>query len=220
MIPRDKYMRIRSPAQLLVGVKLTPRQLNLACCAALGAASSCFDTFHDDDCLIDLTKKSDQPRRWMWVGPCWTTNPQGPLSLYIRRLDKTINASGSCPQDRHRYHMFLADLNRAVWYEDKALHRPVAAAVRSVIGDPYDAKPCPESADRHVMDIAAHIRETLEFDQMPFLGDALEDAGSIDDQLLSRLRDPGVTFRLGEWTLDSALGLPRSALLPPRTKKR
>jgi hypothetical protein len=59
--------------------------------------------------------------------------------------------------------------------------------------------------DRAVPHMAATIYEDRAWDRLPILADALEDAGCIDDPLLSHLRGPGPHVR-GCWALDLLLG--------------
>lgn len=53
--------------------------------------------------------------------------------------------------------------------------------------------------------LAEHIYETRDFDTMPILGDALEEAGCINQDVLAHCRGPGPHCR-GCWLLDALLG--------------
>ena len=55
-----------------------------------------------------------------------------------------------------------------------------------------------------VLNIATHIYEQRAWDDVPYLADALEDAGA-DATLLAHLRQPGKHVR-GCWALDLILG--------------
>jgi hypothetical protein len=84
-----------------------------------------------------------------------------------------------------------------------------AAASRLIVdlfGNPF----CPTSfrsewRTETVVALARHVYHSGEFDAMPVLGDALEDAGCSDGGLLSHLRGPGPHLR-GCWTIDLILG--------------
>ena len=56
-----------------------------------------------------------------------------------------------------------------------------------------------------VQRLAQAIHEDRAFDRLPILGDALEDAGCLDAELLSHLRSPGPHVR-GCWAVDLILG--------------
>jgi hypothetical protein len=56
-----------------------------------------------------------------------------------------------------------------------------------------------------VLRLAQAIYEEEAFDLLPFLADALEEAGCTDAAILSHLRGPGPHFR-GCWVVDLVLG--------------
>jgi hypothetical protein len=56
-----------------------------------------------------------------------------------------------------------------------------------------------------VSDLARAIYSDRQFDALPILGDALEDAGCTDDNILSHCRGPGSHVR-GCWVIDLILG--------------
>jgi hypothetical protein len=56
-----------------------------------------------------------------------------------------------------------------------------------------------------VVALARTMYDERQFGEMPFLGDALEEAGCISDQILSHCRGPGPHVR-GCWVIDLILG--------------
>jgi hypothetical protein len=82
------------------------------------------------------------------------------------------------------------------------------ALLRDIIGNPFrPAKippTCLEWSRRIVPQLAQSIYEEGSFEQMPILGDALEDAGCDEETILSHCRGPGTHIR-GCWVLDLIL---------------
>jgi hypothetical protein len=68
---------------------------------------------------------------------------------------------------------------------------------------PVSADPCWRSI--HVMGLADGIYEDRDFDRLPILADALEEAGCTDAEILSHCRGPGPHVR-GCWVVDLLLG--------------
>jgi hypothetical protein len=56
-----------------------------------------------------------------------------------------------------------------------------------------------------VVKLARAVDKSQEWDRMPVLADALEDAGCTDAELLAHLRSPGPHVR-GCWAIDLLLG--------------
>jgi hypothetical protein len=86
---------------------------------------------------------------------------------------------------------------------------PQAALLRDLIR-PFDPPPRIERAwldadGRRVWHLAATIYDQHRFDDLPFLGDALEEAGCTDEMVLNHCREPGLHAR-GCWVLDALLG--------------
>jgi hypothetical protein len=63
----------------------------------------------------------------------------------------------------------------------------------------------PSWRSRTVLGLAQAVYEERRFDLLPVLGDALEDAGATDGDLLGHLRGPGPHAR-GCWAIDLLLG--------------
>jgi hypothetical protein len=84
-----------------------------------------------------------------------------------------------------------------------------ATLVRCVAGNPFLPVPCVEPAWRTWNDgtmgkLASDIYNSRDFNRLPLLADALEDAGCTDAELLGHLRGPGPHVR-GCWALDLVL---------------
>jgi hypothetical protein len=86
-----------------------------------------------------------------------------------------------------------------------------AALVRDIFGPwAFQAKPPIAKGvrtwnDGCVVKVAASIYEEATFDRLPVLGDALEEAGVTDEEVLAHLRSPGPHCR-GCWVVDLVLG--------------
>jgi hypothetical protein len=81
-----------------------------------------------------------------------------------------------------------------------------AALVRDLFGNPFrPVAPNPAWLIRNVRQLAQAICETKDFDQLPILADALEDAGCHDDAILAHCRRAGEHVR-GCWVVDLILG--------------
>jgi hypothetical protein len=85
-------------------------------------------------------------------------------------------------------------------------HRTKAAILRDIFGNPF----CPVTVDPAlrtgtVVSLAEAIDTGRAFDRMPILGDALEDAGCTNAEILNHCRLPGVHVR-GCWVVDLILG--------------
>ena len=81
-----------------------------------------------------------------------------------------------------------------------------AALVREIFGDPFPPPAFdPTWRTLDVTTLAAGIGEGREFDRMPILADALEEAGCSDAALLGHCRGPG-PHAPGCWVLDRVLG--------------
>jgi hypothetical protein len=87
-----------------------------------------------------------------------------------------------------------------------AEHAFQAALVREVFGNPF--RPADFDSDwrtETVLLLARQMYESGEFDAMPILADALQDAGCHNEDILSHCRGPGPHVR-GCWVVDLILG--------------
>ena len=95
----------------------------------------------------------------------------------------------------------------AVAAEDKVHGPQQVALLRELVRSPFRriADDLRSRADDAVRQLANAIYESKEFGLLPQLGDALEDAGCTDTDLLDHLRGPGPHVR-GCWAVDLVLG--------------
>jgi hypothetical protein len=89
----------------------------------------------------------------------------------------------------------------------KATELPAQAnLLRCIAGNPFC--PCawkPAGASSTVLNISQSIYTDCQFDRLPILADALEDAGCTDADILNHCRQPGEHVR-GCWVVDLILG--------------
>jgi hypothetical protein len=80
------------------------------------------------------------------------------------------------------------------------------AVFRDILGNPFrPAAADPAWLTSTVAQLASGIYADRAFDRLPFLGDALEDAGCADRAILDHCRSPGPHVR-GCWVVDLLLG--------------
>jgi hypothetical protein len=84
------------------------------------------------------------------------------------------------------------------------------ALLRDIFGNPYHPVPIPDpallaSSDGVVVKLAQAIYDEGAFDRLPILGDAMEEAGSTNAEMLAHCREPGPHAR-GCWVVDLLLG--------------
>ncbi len=95
------------------------------------------------------------------------------------------------------------EVDAAIVAED----RPLVAALRDICGHPFQPvafDPVWRTSD--VVLIARRAYDTRDFDALPILADALQDAGCTADELLAHLRDPKQVHYRGCWAIDLVLG--------------
>jgi hypothetical protein len=81
-----------------------------------------------------------------------------------------------------------------------------ASALRDIVGNPFHPPTIEEAWRTATVTSLAHaIYADHAFDRMPILGDALEDAGCTDADVLAHCRQPGPHVR-GCWVVDLMLG--------------
>src|SRR5262249_21491924 len=98
----------------------------------------------------------------------------------------------------------------ANYFEKWAVERRMQASLfREIVGNPF--QPAHVQADWKcwkdgtVVKLAQAIYEERRFEDLPILGDALEEAGCNNEDILNHLRQPGDHTR-GCWALDLVLG--------------
>jgi hypothetical protein len=110
------------------------------------------------------------------------------------RMHAVLRALGDARRRRE-------DRRQAAWANEELAQ---CHLVREAIRPPF-VTPEPSWRTPNVVAVARGIYEGRSFDHMPILGDALQDAGCEDEQLLGHCRDPGPHFR-GCWVIQWALG--------------
>jgi len=83
---------------------------------------------------------------------------------------------------------------------------PQSDMLREVFGNPFRAPLTPDAdwLTSDVVSLAEAIYDEQAFDRMPVLGDALEEAGCTEADILAHCREPGEHLR-GCWVLDTIL---------------
>lgn len=85
-------------------------------------------------------------------------------------------------------------------------HRVLRAVVWEVVGNPFRSPHfVPEWRTDTVRALAQQMYDSRDFNAMPILADALQDAGCDNEGLLAHCREPGEHVR-GCWALDLVLG--------------
>lgn len=121
--------------------------------------------------------------------------------LAALRFDAFIAA-----RDAHGYASFAASRCTERDEDLEAEKRWQADRLREFIGNPF--RPItvnPSWLTATVTSLATSIYQERAFDRLPIVADALEDAGSNDEQVLAHLRSGGEHCR-GCWALDLLLG--------------
>ncbi|MCE9566327.1 MAG: hypothetical protein K8U57_30250 [Planctomycetes bacterium] len=78
--------------------------------------------------------------------------------------------------------------------------------MRDIFGNPFrPVTLSPEWRTTTVLALANQLYESRNFDAMPILADALQDAGCENDDILNHCREPGEHVR-GCWVVDMILG--------------
>jgi hypothetical protein len=133
---------------------------------------------------------------WMLSGTTAYKSAVGEVADAIARRETGILRPSGAQGWPHEY--------RVVWRREQAAH---ADLLREVRGNPY--RPVafnPSWRTSDVMLLAQRIYDVREFDVMPILADALQDAGCDSDDILSHCRDTSLTHVRGCWVVDLVLG--------------
>jgi hypothetical protein len=99
-----------------------------------------------------------------------------------------------------------------------------SAFLREIFGNPFRPVECaPSWLTLDVVALAQGIYADRAFDRMPILADALQDAGCMNEDVLSHCRDAALTHARGCWVVDLLLGtgerLPKTPDRKPRRRK-
>jgi hypothetical protein len=90
-----------------------------------------------------------------------------------------------------------------LWWQRQAVH---ADWLRDIYGNPFRSVAfSPQWRTDTATALARQMYESREFDAMPILADALQDAGCDCDEVLNHLRDASVTHVRGCWVTDLVL---------------
>lgn len=120
-------------------------------------------------------------------------------------------------EDDHHYAIWasihsvhVVNIEARVWPANaeatKAERRSQVQLLRDIFGNPFRpvlVAPAWQSTD--VVSLAQAIYDERAFDRMPILGDAMEDAGCTNEEILAHCRGPGPHSR-GCWVVDLILG--------------
>jgi hypothetical protein len=137
---------------------------------------------------------------------------------YIRRTEEGIQACDDGPSfnlavllllDSNWQNFSRAGIEAAEMDSGLVEEKPHADLLRDIFGNPFH----PVSIDSAwlnwnrgaVVNLAQSIYDERAFEQMPILGDALEEVGCTDADILSHCRGPGPHVR-GCWVVDLLLG--------------
>jgi hypothetical protein len=131
--------------------------------------------------------------------------PDGWAAMLCRFLLAISNSDAwqrSTPED---YAGLVAHWAR--WRLGAAVADDHARALRDIVGNPF--RPVAFSAEWRTstaVAIARGMYESRDFSPMPILADALQDAGSDNDDILNHCRDPQGVHVRGCWVVDLVLG--------------
>ncbi len=104
-----------------------------------------------------------------------------------------------------QYYWNIREGSTSADYEDAgvAASKTIEGVLREIVPNPCrEVLITPQT--QAVLSVAGQIYETREFDKMPILADAMEEAGCDDEEILDHCRRPTVHFR-GCWVLDLIL---------------
>jgi hypothetical protein len=90
------------------------------------------------------------------------------------------------------------------WVTERTQQTPL---LRDIVGNPFrTAAFSPEWRTATAVAIARGMYESRDFNPMPILADALQDAGCDNDDVLNHCRDPNGVHVRGCWVVDLVLG--------------
>ena len=118
-----------------------------------------------------------------------------PSTAFLRTLNTPVGWTGKYGTDANK---------RLVWALRELFGNPFAKRTRKT--DPYRGWAFdPNWRTDTVLALANRIYDAREFETLPILADALQDAGCVNDDILSHCREPGEHAR-GCWVVDLVLG--------------
>jgi hypothetical protein len=130
---------------------------------------------------------------------------EAPVDIVSNTKDAALAAAFATGYAAHGEEEGSDDAWHATTKDEEAVQ---AALVRCIVGDPF--RPLRSLAEElwltpDVVRLAREVYNDRDFDRMPLLGDALEQAGCTDAEILSHCRGPG-PHAWGCWVVDSILG--------------
>ncbi len=145
------------------------------------------------------------PPRWDWVSPeRWAivrSDSAGKHKALKIAWDE-VRAREARGEVGVRLHWDRVD---SEWDEERKVQ---CALLRDILGNPFRPVTLRPAwftwNDRTVLKLAQGIADELAFERLPVLGDALEEAGCSDEEILSHLRGSGPHVR-GCWAVDLLL---------------
>jgi hypothetical protein len=150
---------------------------------------------HCETVLLSEDRRSGLPDDE--VSASWVARHLRHLPSYCRR-DGPVADFFWCIRDAASRSQ--ADPNSKEWERDQC------ALVREIIGNPFrPVSVAPAWLSATVTALARRIYDDRRFNDMPILGDALEDAGCHDQDILNHCRQP-TDHALGCWVIDLLLG--------------
>ena len=127
------------------------------------------------------------------------------LTLTRRELDDTIIGLRMCVLLDQNVHPDSASEQSNYALHIQRINHSFCDALREIWGDPFArVGVAPQWRTRDVCNLAELLYRERDWSQMPYLADALLDAGCEDARLLDHCREP--QHRRGCWLLDSLLG--------------
>jgi hypothetical protein len=129
----------------------------------------------------------------------WASSPTGCLAKAVI-AKSSLNAAWECI--RHASYLVGEGVMQAA--EERAAQTQL---LRDIVGNPFrPVSFSPEWRTSTAVGIAKGMYESRNFDAMPILADALQDAGCDNADILNHCRDTSATHVRGCWVVDLVLG--------------
>jgi hypothetical protein len=168
-------------------------------------------------CLALQEPPPDAPRPWLdSLCAFWDDTPYGvgqmtwnletTYACHVARDEIAELEKNATEDERFAWGFFGYD-DSPLWKQTvTAFLQTLAPLLRETVGNPFrPAAVTPGRRTIAAVALARHIYDSGDFDCLPVLADALEDAGCTDAELLGHLRGPGPHVR-GCWAVDLLLG--------------
>jgi hypothetical protein len=196
------------------------RALFLAACVAplrpiladprLRGAESTLEKFAEGAC--DFDRLTDECREAGYALASILDDPNEQRWFHAQVAAAEAVAAALHPESYEHLEYVIERCRRAIeLFRDDVSRRWVryqqAAFVRDIFGNPF--RPVAFAAEWRsdtALSLAKHIYESRDFEQMPILADALQDAGCDNADVLNHCRDTSLTHVRGCWVVDLVLG--------------